>query len=343
MSTKDVVTKEYMQLKEVFADLFNFYLHGGEAIIRPEQLHEKGTELFDTRKSASGKAQTVKKYRDLLCLLAMDDAEHSYLLLGIENQTNVHYAMPIRNMLYDALQYREQIRLVSRQHRLERQAALAKKQAEPQAGAKPETPGEFLSGFLKQDRLHPVITLVVYFGADPWDGPRSVHDMFPELSPALLQYIPDYQIHLIEPAALSDEDLGKFQTNLREVLSYIKYSQDKEQLTALMQSPRFHAVRYEAAAVLQEVSGFKLNLESETKGGEVDMSSALEQILEEYRQAGHATGQAAGHAEGQAQAFLTSLQAVMQNLNLDVEEAMNALNIPAEMREALLQKLNGAS
>lgn len=34
--------------------------------------------------------------------------------------------------------------------------------------------GEYLSGFYKEDRISPVVTLVVHFGAEEWDGPVSL-------------------------------------------------------------------------------------------------------------------------------------------------------------------------
>ena len=36
---------------------------------------------------------------------------------------------------------------------------------------------EFLSGLKKIDRLHPVISICVYYGDTEWNGPRSLTDM----------------------------------------------------------------------------------------------------------------------------------------------------------------------
>ena len=36
---------------------------------------------------------------------------------------------------------------------------------------------ETLSGILSSDRLHPVYTLCLYSGTEPWDGPRKLSDM----------------------------------------------------------------------------------------------------------------------------------------------------------------------
>lgn len=45
----------------------------------------------------------IQKYRDVFKrLAAMEDDNAAYLLIGIENQTYIHYAMPVKDMLYDA-------------------------------------------------------------------------------------------------------------------------------------------------------------------------------------------------------------------------------------------------
>ena len=313
MATKDVLTKEYMQLKDVFADVFNFFLFDGKPVIQPQQLHEKPTEIFEIRRSPAGKGKAAQHFRDLLCLLSMDDAAHSYLLLGIENQTQIHYAMPVRSMLYDALQYRDQIKLITKQRRLEHQDA--------------QTSAEFLSGFQKDDRLHPVVTLVVYFGTEPWDGPRSIHEMFDDLPSDLLAHIPDYKLHMIEPAALSDEDLNKFQSNLREVLTFIKYSKDKDRLEAVMKDPRFSAVQYEAAALLNELADLKLNLNDKEEGGTINMFIGFEQLKEDYKR------------QGNLESLSASVKSLMTNLNLDMEAAMKALNIPEDQQELIRKEL----
>lgn len=79
----------------------------------------------------------------------MQEDEAAYILLGIENQTDIHYAMPVRNMIYDALQYGKQVADTAARHR--RNDKGSKKQ---------HTNGEYLSGFYKEDALKPVITLV---------------------------------------------------------------------------------------------------------------------------------------------------------------------------------------
>lgn len=54
--------------------------------------------------SVKNETEVQQKYRDVLKrAVIMQNKETTYLLLGIENQTDIHYAMPVRNMIYDSL------------------------------------------------------------------------------------------------------------------------------------------------------------------------------------------------------------------------------------------------
>ena len=50
---------------------------------------------------------------------------------------------------------------------------------------------EYLSGFMKSDRLMPVVTLVIYFSAEDWDAPISIHTMFGKQDTNCLLYTSD--------------------------------------------------------------------------------------------------------------------------------------------------------
>lgn len=86
---------------------------------------------------------------------------------------------------------------------------------------------EFLSGFYREGRLIPVITLVIYFQPTPWDGPRTLYEMFGEQPPEMMKYVSDYRMHLIEPAALSEDELSRFHSELGTVLKFLKHANEK--------------------------------------------------------------------------------------------------------------------
>ena len=177
MSDKDAVSKKYLQDNARFADLFNFYLYGGRQVIQPDQLKQLDTTAITLPYGQDGKASPVQKQRDLIKIVsAKSDKDCTYLLLAAELQSELHYAMPARNMLYDAIQYTEQIEAITKIHRSHKDKA--------------ENVGEFLSGFYKSDKLLPVITLTLYLGAGQWDAPKSLHEMLTVRDESLLKYIP---------------------------------------------------------------------------------------------------------------------------------------------------------
>lgn len=189
MGKVDIATKQYMSHRDVIADAFNFYIYDGRQIIKPEKLQKIDTaEIFLPYGNDADIA--VQKMRDNLMLWSMAmDNEAVYVVLGIENQDKIHYAMAVKNMLYDALQYAKQVEEAKRSYRDKTKEKTVKLNSE-----------EFLSGFKKEDKLMPVITLVIYFGDKDWDGAKSIHDMLSVDNQELLSYIPDYRINLIEPA-----------------------------------------------------------------------------------------------------------------------------------------------
>ena len=49
----------------------------------------------------------------------------------------------------------------------------------------------------KTDRLHPVISLCVYYGEDPWDGPLCLADML-EIPEKVRPMVSDYKMNLLQ-------------------------------------------------------------------------------------------------------------------------------------------------
>ena len=112
---------------------------------------------------------------------------------------------------------------------------------------------EFLSGFAKSDTLTPVITLVVYFGCQRWDAPCSLHQMFADTAgdKHLMRFVPDYTINLIEPATLSEEQLARFTTDFRQVMEFLKWSNDKHRISELLSEGSPYESLSTSAALVQ--------------------------------------------------------------------------------------------
>ena len=84
-----------------------------------------------------------------------------FVVLRIESQQKIHYAMPLRTMLYDGMRYLKEYREITQSMKKEKGKW---------------TEEEFLSGMRKGDRLHPIITIVIYYSEYVWDGPKIFSD-----------------------------------------------------------------------------------------------------------------------------------------------------------------------
>lgn len=282
MGITDVITKDYIRQNDVFADACNYLIYGGKAVIDPEDLKEMDpVELgilseSERHRKDREKPESVQKYRDVLkSAVVMQDGQAAYLIIGIENQTDIHYAMPVRNMIYDALQYGKQVDQTARRNQRNRRTRVQKK-------------GEFLSGFYKEDKLIPVITFVIHFGAEEWDGPTSLKEMMDLQDEVLEEYIQDYRIYLIDPVKLTEEELGKFKSSLREVLMFMKYSKDEEKMDEFIRNNENMSRMDRMAAEVMKCIG-KIPMEIE-EGGEVNMCKAIDDMMEKREQKGKLEG-----------------------------------------------------
>ena len=273
MGRIDTETKAFMSDPSRFADAFNYLIYDGQPVIKPEDL-----KPLDTTEIAIPYGNNARvpeqKFRDVLKLVSiMQDEKAIYVVLGAENQAKVHYAMPVKDMLYDALNYARQVAETKKSFKKPLQI----------------TDDEFLSGFRKGDKLIPVITLVIYFGASEWDGPMSIHEMLNTTDQTLLRFVPDYRINLIAPMQVPDEDFVKFSTDFRDVMEFVKCSKDEEKLDQLTEgNERFTQMNPETAELINLITDSKLKLT--VKEGTVDMCQAIQQKMERSKVAGMVEG-----------------------------------------------------
>lgn len=326
----DTITKDYISDAAVFADVFNYYIYGGEQVIHQEDLSERDPTEIALPYGADGAVVPVQKFRDVQKLYtAMTDGNFEYILYGIEAQSEIHYAAAVKNNLYDAIEYAGQVEAAARSHR--RAMKQAKEQTDSDSGIKQKKPnaGEFLSGFWKSDRLVPSVTVMIYFGADAWDGPLSLFDMMDIENPALFRYLNNYYVHLIVPAQMTDAEIMKFQSSLREVMFFMKYSKDKENLNRILQvnEKRFREVERRAADVIHVITNtdFKYSENEEV----VDVCQAIQEMCMEAELAGERKGERRGERNGE----LKKAQEAARNLyviGIEVEKIAQGVGYAAE-------------
>lgn len=153
MGQKDVVLARYFEENARFADLVNGFLFDGAQAVSGQDISEKSAAVTGILGRLRNRF-TFQKYRDMIRRVALG---MRFIVIGVEHQDLVHYAMPVRVMLEDAAGYDEQMRRIQSLHRRRRDLKGA----------------EYVGRFSRKDRLEPVFTIVLYYGSEPWDGARD--------------------------------------------------------------------------------------------------------------------------------------------------------------------------
>ena len=283
MGKTNDVTSVFMRKNENFAQVFNWKVFGGKSVIRSELLQELDTtELAIFQEDDTNTGTSVELYRDVKKKYVDKDRE-AYLILGIENQTDIHYARPVKDMFYDALEYRKQVANLREMHRQKKEH-----------GSK----AEFLSGFHREDRLIPIITLTIYFGAEEWDAPLSLYEMMQwnELDSDIKEFIQDYRIHLISPSTMTEEDFQKLgDSEFGGVMQFVRWSKDWKKMKQYMEGQplAMREMSVEGVEVLNAITGRKLSYNREDKV--INVCKAWDDIRD--------MDMAKGKAEGKAEIF----------------------------------------
>ena len=175
----DVILKDFWRQNERFADLFNAVIFRGKQIIKPEDLTERDTDMSGIIQFKDYQ-KTLERTRDVVKKMAYGV---EFAVLGIESQQKIHYAMPLRTMLYDSLGYLKEYQEITRIRKAERGKM---------------TEDEFLSKMRKEDRLHPIISIVLYYSEKSWDGPTCLKDMIVEMPEEMERIFSDYKMNLVQ-------------------------------------------------------------------------------------------------------------------------------------------------
>ena len=277
----DAGWKVYLSDDERYADVINGICCKGKQEVKAENLQEMDTQTGFWRKpgfirSLQIRRKSMVKIRDCVRRVAFG---MNFMVAGVENQETIDYSIPLRNMEYDVGEYGRQAAKIRREVRRNRKGL---------------SRGEYLYGFRRDSRLHPAVTIILYYGLKPWNGPRSLHEMmdFTDIPEELQKMAADYRINLVEIRKLKDTSM--FQTDVRQVFDFIRCSEDKEALARLVENDTYYKNMEEDAfdVVAQYTNAAELINAKEyyRKDGKVDMCTAITELIADGRQAGREEG-----------------------------------------------------
>ncbi len=306
MGKLDDMTKELYEDNLVFADTMNVLFFDGKPMIRAQDLspldpteeHTIFDDDFVSKTKSEEKTDKTQrkteafsnqKYRDVLRMLQTQNGKLEVrIIVGAEIQSHIHYAMPIRNFEYDALNLSRQL---SARQKYNRENHLLKSR------------NEFLSGIKKGETFTPVLTVVVYLGKETWDAPKTLHEMFnldgvPE---TLLAYVPDYRTAILQPESVTSKQLARMKSPLRHILGVIKASTNWQDMNNYVNQNKNDLSHLDSltAGIISEACNMNIP-KQELEKEDVNMCEALVQLKEIGRQEGLSEGK----IEGKVLAYL---------------------------------------
>lgn len=243
----------------------------------------------------------LERERDVVKLLC-DGTRR--LIVGIENQELLNYGEPARVMMYDALEYDRQINLIKYVHR-----------------EKQDVKGdEYVSRFAREDRLIPVVTIVVYYGREPWTFPHRLGEILESSAGVgrIWDGLQDYGIRVIEVRRLSDEIINLIDSDVKLLFGCIKYDRDKVRMMKFIQDNEEHFRRLpkETVELIAIMTRSEKLLEEVRKDKEkCNMCKAFEDMIKD----GRIEGRLEGRLEAKRQCVIELLE-----LNGTVSEELRA-------------------
>ncbi|MCR5778864.1 MAG: Rpn family recombination-promoting nuclease/putative transposase [Lachnospiraceae bacterium] len=183
MGSKDITEKTLEDYNDVFTDIVNVLLFNGKRLMKED-------ELVNTKARSQLKidGKIHEQERDVSKVWLNNQLRIA--LVGFENQTEYDNTAPMRVMSYDGASYKAQLAEIDRCKR--------KKVSPPE--------------------IVPVVTLVLYFGADSWDKMR-LHEVI-DIPDCLKDYVSDYKINVFDIKDLSLEQVSMFKSDFRIIADY---------------------------------------------------------------------------------------------------------------------------
>ena len=309
----DTVLKNYWNNNEQFADLFNAVLFEGKQVIKPEELEDVDTEESSVLEHREY-AESIKASRDNIKIQKKSTVYGvEFVLLGLESQEHIHYAMPMRVMGYDYASYKKQYDSNAKKYKT----------------AKGLSEDEYLSRMKKTDKFIPVITVVVYYGEKPWDGAMSLHEML-NIPEEMAKYINNYKMLLVEARK---NNLTLHNMNNVDLFNLLQIILDRSisKNEAIKKAIQYSEERKTEKSVIMTVAGAtdsKLDYNA-FGNGDGAMCSLFEEIAKE--------GEIKGQTKGEAKGIIETGFEFGLSENDILERLQNKLNVSLEMAQEYIK------
>ena len=295
----DLILKKLVNHNDVFADIVNAVLFRGEEMVKPEELKD---------------VQTISMYRGEGKLNSMErdiakrwvKGKMTLCFLGAENQTRIDPDMVFRNIGYGGAAYRNQMN--------------------------------------QGKERYPVITFVLYCGDKPWNKPLTLHETLGNIPEDLKRYVNDYRVNLIDVKRMDQSEMERLKSDFWHIVKTIQESKQsdyepddtrpirhEDEVSEFMSE--YTGINYSSA--VQSLRKRRKKITMKSLLSEAEKKEIREKTTEEVTADVTKKVTAEVTVKNSAAIVLT----VMKKLNTTADEAIAFLDIPAELREAVLEEV----
>ena len=321
MGRLDYWSKRFFDDPEVFADVFNTFFFKGKHVIDPETLIPKNP--MEVLHPLRNRKQFLQRERDILKKVTCKRGQNcTFLLVGIEVQSFFDPTMPVRNMCYEVLNYLEQLN--KRLWELEQTGEYASEE-------------EMLAHFSENDKLVPVITLVVFLSDKEWPTGRRLHDILALPDKEIAKCVHDYPLNIIVPKLMSEEEIMSYDSEMSLVLLAAKNASNrKELMDVINRHSGFQSMKYETARLVTEIVNMDLEMRKKEK---TNMKMSMREFFEPFREELLKQGIEQGIEQGKVQGAIIALLDLDVSNDVIIDRISKRFAISKEQVQAELDKL----
>lgn len=170
-------------------------------------------------------------------------------------------------------------------------------------------------------KLIPVYTIVIYYGDNKWSGPTTLHSMM-NIPKQFMKFLNNWKIIIVN---VDEIDYHKFRN--KDNYYFFKYLQKLHKWNSTLEDLKELFISKNVALLLAATlkDNNILNIVNNNEGDEINMCQSFERFKENSIK------------EGKEIALLDSIKNLMETLGLNVKEAMDALKIPNDKRDRLIE------
>ena len=298
---KDILEKKLEDYNDVFADIINGLLPLDEKIL-PDDLQD-----IRARNVYSSSGEIREQERDTVKLWTKGGI--IFCLLGLENQSSIDKAMPIRVAGYEGGDYRVQI---------------TRRDDEIKAAKKAEDFDEVKR--LQNAKFYPVITIVLYYGKTRWRKHRTLFECL-NIPKSFRPFVNDAKLNIIEVAWLTDEQAAKFTSDFRIVVDYFR----QKRINNKYQPSKWEVEHVDSLLKLMRALTGDLSFENEQNKIVYDYEKGERMTMDNYFSRQIAKGEARGERKGKREGMREGMREGRSEASRDIYHKLLEMGFTPEL------------